>query len=62
MRYLTEDLLLPRTDAGVFAQLIVLGVVTAMALRVLRDRPNVRLLAIWVSVFLLSLMGLRALH
>ena len=56
------DLLLPRTDAGVLAQLVLLGAVSVGAIWTLRHRPHARLLAVGVTVFLLSLMGLRALH
>lgn len=56
------DLLLPRTDAGVLAQLSIVLVASGIAIWALRKRPDAALVVIGVTVVTLSLMGLRALH
>jgi len=56
------DLLLPATDAGVAAQLVVVFVVVAIALRRFWSNPEIRLLVVGSGIVVLGLMGLRALH
>lgn len=57
-----NSLLLPRTDLGVLAQVIVLGALLALAVWGTRRRPEYRLLALGVGLLLFALMGLRAAH
>lgn len=57
-----SDLLLPRTDAGVLAQTVIVAVVTTVAVIAARHRPDLRLLAIGAAVSLAALFGLRAMH
>ncbi|MGH9207415.1 MAG: hypothetical protein ACRD1G_12785 [Acidimicrobiales bacterium] len=56
------SLLLPRTDAAVLVELVVVIVVVGTALGFWWGRPDVRLLVIGIGLLLLGLMGLRALH
>lgn len=57
-----DELLQPRTDAGVLAQVAVVVVVWAYGLwRTRRDR-DLRLLVAGLGVFVLGLMALRAAH
>jgi hypothetical protein len=56
------DLLLPATDAGVAAQLVVVFVVVAIALWRFWSNPEIRLLVVGSGIVVLGLMGLRALH
>ena len=56
------ELLLPRTDAGVAAQLGLLAVVVGLALRAAWHRPELRLLVAGGGLTLLGLLGLRAAH
>ena len=56
------DVLLPATDGGVIAQLVFVLVVWAIALWLLRNRPDSRLLATGVGLVLVALIGVRALH
>ena len=56
------DLLLPATDAGVAAQVVGLVVVTALVLRLVRHERSLVTLTIGVSMVVLGLFGLRALH
>lgn len=56
------DVLLPTTDGGVIAQLVFVLVVWAIALWLLRNRPDSRLLAAGVGLVLVALIGVRALH
>ncbi len=57
-----EELLQPRTDAGVVAQaVVVLLVVVALAWRVRRDRDLLRLV-LGGGVFVAGLFVLRAMH
>lgn len=56
------DLLQPRTDAGVWVQLALLLILLVAAAVGLRDRPDVRLLAVGLLIVLLGLAGLRAAH
>lgn len=56
------DLLLPATDAGVAAQLVVVFVVVAIALWRFWSNLEIRLLVVGSGIVLVGLMGLRALH
>jgi len=56
------DLLLPATDAGVFVQFAVVGLILAAALWRFWSNPEVRLLVIGSGLVILGLMGFRALH
>lgn len=58
----TSELLLPRTDAGVLAQVIgVIAVTLVVAVLVRRERALVTL-SVGAGMVLLGLMGMRALH
>jgi hypothetical protein len=58
----TSELLLPRTDAGVLAQVIgVIAVTLVVAVLVRRERSLVTF-TIGTGMVLLGLMGMRALH
>jgi 4-amino-4-deoxy-L-arabinose transferase-like glycosyltransferase len=57
-----SSLLLPRTDLGVLAQAVVLGVVLALSVWATRRRSEFRLLALGTGLMLFALMGLRAAH
>jgi hypothetical protein len=58
----TSELLLPRTDAGVLAQVIgVTAVTVVLAILVRRERSLV-MLTMGAGMVLLGLMGMRALH
>jgi hypothetical protein len=56
------DVLLPATDAGVIAQVVVVIVVWAGALWTLRNRPDSRLLTFGAGLLVLAFIGVRALH
>jgi len=56
------DILLPRTDAGVWFQLAILIVVGVAAFRLTRASPEGRLLVIGALFLGLGLFALRALH
>ncbi|MEE8332115.1 MAG: hypothetical protein V3R84_10130 [Acidimicrobiia bacterium] len=56
------DILLPRTDGGVLAQLIALVAMSGLAIFALRRRPPERLVAIGLSLVAFGLIGVRALH
>lgn len=56
------EILLPRTDAGVLTQLIVVLSVSGLLLWWLRHDRDLRFLVAAVAFFVLSLFGLRALH
>lgn len=56
------DRLLPQTDAEVFAQLALVVVVFAVALRRYWSRPDLRLVVIGGGLVALAFMGVRALH
>jgi hypothetical protein len=56
------NLLLPETDGGVVAQLVLLLVIWSIALWRLWRRPDSRLVVLGAGVVALGLMGLRALH
>lgn len=56
------EFLLPRTDAGVVVQaLLVVGLI-AVALWRSRHRPDLRLLAVGIGLMAVAAMGLRAAH
>lgn len=56
------DLLLPETDAGVIAQLLLVLVMWLGGLWSLRNRPDARLVVAGAGLLMLGLIGLRALH
>lgn len=57
-----SDLLLPHTDAGVGAQLVVLAVLVGAGSWRTRRRPELRLLVWGIALVLLGMFGLRLLH
>jgi hypothetical protein len=57
-----KELLLPRTDAGVYAQAALVFPVLVVALVLVRRDREVRLFVLGVLVMVLSLFGLRAIH
>jgi len=56
------DLLLPSTDAGVAAQLAVWATVSVGGLIATRRKKDLRLLVIGLSLLVLGIMGIRAIH
>ena len=56
------DLLLPRTDAGVLAQVVVLAAVFALALWAARRNRDAMVFVGGVAVFTAGLVALRTLH
>lgn len=56
------ELLLPRTDAGVVAQLAAVVLVAALLLWRVRRHADLRLLVAAVTFFVLGLFSLRAMH
>lgn len=56
------DLLLPATDGGVLAQLIVFVLVGGLAIVATKNHREWRLVAFGGTILGLGLMGLRALH
>lgn len=56
------DLLLPSTDGGVIAQLVVVVALWLGGLWALRNRPDARLLLAGGGLVVLALIGVRALH
>ena len=56
------DLLLPRTDAGVLAQVVVLATVFALALWAARRNRDAMVFVAGVAVFTAGLVALRTLH
>ena len=57
-----RDLLLPATNGGVYAQVVGLVVVTAVALVLVRRDRDLVVFVAGVAIFTASLMGLRTLH
>lgn len=57
-----DELLHPRTDAGVLAQVGVVVAVWALALWRTRSARDLRLLVVGLGVLVLALMALRAAH
>ncbi|MGD9798174.1 MAG: hypothetical protein AB7H92_13720 [Microbacteriaceae bacterium] len=57
-----KDLLLPETDAGVLVQAVGVAVTVAAVAIAARRRADLLWLVGGVTVFLLGLFGLRALH
>lgn len=57
-----KDLLLPRTDAGVAAQLAVFTVAAVTALAAVRKRREWLVLVSGLTLFGLGLFGVRAIH
>lgn len=62
MGELLIDLLLPDNDRMVAIQLVVVLVLGPLWIWQVRDRPDMRLLAIGVTVATLAWFGLRTLH
>ncbi len=56
------ELLLPRTDAGVVAQLVAFGTGATLTLWLIRRRRDLLIFVSGLTLFALALMGLRALH
>jgi hypothetical protein len=56
------DLLLPATDAGVAVQFGVVIVVGLMGLLLARRHPDLRLLVVGLTILLVALMAVRAVH
>jgi hypothetical protein len=56
------DVVLPATDQVVVVQVVVVLVAGAAAVLLSRRRPEWRLFSIGLTILLLGLMGLRALH
>lgn len=56
------DLILPRTDGGVLAQLVVVTVLFATATWLARRHKDVRVLVIGLWLLAYGGMGVRALH
>ena len=56
------DILLPRTDAGVLTQVIVITVVFAFAVFANRKNSDVRIFVVGLWVATYAAMGLRAVH
>lgn len=59
---LVDELLQPRTDAGVLAQVVLLVVLVALGVWRTWHEPDLRRLVLGIGVFVLGLMGLRAAH
>ena len=57
-----RELLLPRTDAGVLAQVMVVVPLFALWIWAARRDPDHRLLAIGAATFTLAFFALRTLH
>lgn len=57
-----NEMLLPRTDAGAFAQVIGVIAVTAIVVVLVRRERSLVLLATGAGMVLLGVMGLRTLH
>jgi hypothetical protein len=56
------DLLVPATDGGVAVQFGLVIVAGLIGLLLSRRRPDVRLLVIGLTILLLALMAVRAVH
>ncbi len=56
------EVLLPRTDAGVAAQLGLLMVIGAVSLWMTRRRPDARFVVVPALALVVMLFGVRALH
>jgi hypothetical protein len=56
------DLLLPTTDAGVLAQLIVVVIAGVLGLALTRRHPDRRLLVVGATLVVLAFMAVRTLH
>lgn len=57
-----RDFLLPATDGGVIAQLVMVLLLWAVAVITLRHQAEWRLVAIGFGLVVVALIGLRALH
>lgn len=56
------DVLLPRTDAGVLAQVAAVTLIVAAATWLTRRRPELRLVVVGFGLVAYGVMGVRALH
>ena len=56
------ELLLPHTDGGVAVQFVIATTVLAVAMWLVRRKPDARLLVIGLWLTAYGLMGVRALH
>ena len=56
------DLLLPSTDAGVAVQFALVASVGVAGVVLSRKHPDVRLLVIGLTVLVIALMAMRAVH
>jgi len=56
------EILLPRTDAGAFVQVLVVIALTAVAAVAVRRERSLVTLVIGVGMVVLGLIGMRALH
>lgn len=56
------DVLMPRTDAGVLMQVVLLGVLVLAGLYATWRSRELRLLVAGAGMFVLGLMALRAVH
>lgn len=56
------DLILPSTDAGVLAQVLLVSGLLVLALLYFRSKREARFVIVGFGVLILSLMSLRALH
>ncbi len=59
---MVSELLLPRTDGGVVAQIVVLLVISAILLWMTRRRADVRFAMVPALVLVALLFGVRAVH
>lgn len=57
-----RDVLLPDTDLAAGVQAIIVILLTVIVIGLVRKERALVLLAVGVGIFLLSMMGLRALH
>lgn len=57
-----REILLPRTDAGVYAQAAVVFPALGIALLVVRQDRDLRTFVLGLAVMTLALFGVRALH
>lgn len=62
MAVVIRELLLPATDAGVLAQLIVVVVAWFAGLWIVRKRPDIRLFVLGLGLVTLAAIGVRTLH
>lgn len=56
------DIVLPRTDAGVLVQLLVVLAIFAISLWGFWSNPELRLVVLGLGLLVFGLLGVRALH